>query len=172
MRVDEVISLDDKYIFFWGGPYSQWIPSEFIVDGITYNCAEQYMMAEKARLFKDEQALRIIMNARDPATQKATGRRVQNFDQTEWEKIARLVVYRGTLAKFTQNRELLAELLDSRDKIIVEASPYDTIWGIGLSEDDPKRFNESEWRGTNWLGEAIMQVRSDLRQLADETSDR
>jgi ribA/ribD-fused uncharacterized protein len=160
------LPVEDKYLFFWGGVYSQWLSSEFTVDGMTYNTAEQYMMAEKARLFNDATALGYILKTRDPSRQKAIGRTVQDFDPVKWNEVCRLVVYRANLAKFTQSKFLLNELMSTGNQIIVEASPEDTIWGIGLGETDPRRFDETQWRGKNWLGIAIMQVRSDLRQLS------
>jgi ribA/ribD-fused uncharacterized protein len=155
----------DKYHLFFGGAFSQWAPSKFVIDDVTYNCAEQYMMAEKARLFKDDYALRSIMDTHNPAKQKQIGRNVQNFDEIRWNNIARLVVYRGNLAKFTQNENFRDFMLGTKDQVIVEASPYDKIWGIGLDEFDPDAKDESKWKGTNWLGIALMQVRSDIRNL-------
>lgn len=145
---------------FWGGPFSQWFPSNFEIDGVVYNTAEQYMMAEKARLFADEEMEQAIMMTDDPRKQKAIGRNVRNFDKDKWEAIAQEVVYRANYAKFTQDEKLKKVLLDTGSKIIVEASPLDTIWGIGLAETDDDCLDTDLWRGTNWLGEAIMRVRS------------
>ena len=155
----------DTQIFFWGGEFSQWAKCSFIIDKVRYNCAEQYMMAEKARLFGDEEAECDIMTTKSPSTQKAIGRKVKNFDPVKWNEICRLVVYRGNLAKFTQNEELYNYILSTGDKEIVEASPVDKIWGIGLHEDDPRCLDRTQWQGTNWLGIACMQVRSDIKQL-------
>lgn len=155
----------NTHIYFWNGTYSQWEPSTFIIDGITYNCAEQYMMAEKARLFNDVQAYTDIMLSKSPSEQKAIGRKVQNFDPVKWNEVCRLVVYRGNLAKFSQNPVMLEELISSEKKIIVEASPEDIIWGIGLHYSDDRVLDKKNWQGKNWLGEAIMQVRSDLTSI-------
>lgn len=121
------------------------------------------MMAEKAKLFGDLYVLSEIMRATDPAEQKMWGRRVKNFDKTKWEAIAREVVFKANMAKFTQYPELHKLLLDTGDKTIVEASPEDTIWGIGLRASDPRAKDPSRWRGTNWLGEALMRVRAELQ---------
>ena len=165
----------ERFHLFWGGPFSQWTEAPIEIDGVTYNCNEQYMMAEKARLFGDEEALKGIMNTRDPRTQKAWGRKVKGFDKAKWEEVqengmphCRNVVYAANYAKFTQNEGMKMVLMETGDKVIVEASPYDKIWGIGLAEDDPKALNESEWKGMNWLGEAIMQVRADIRKKEEE----
>lgn len=155
--------MNNNFVFFWGGPFSQWYPSEFTIGGTTYNCAEQYMMAQKALLFGDEEAYKKIMNSRNPSEQKATGRLVKGFDVDKWNLVCKKVVYDANLAKFSSDPELKAYMMYSGDKEIVEASPYDTIWGIGMGEGDPNRFDRSKWRGTNWLGEVLMQIRDTLK---------
>jgi len=152
----------EEFCLFWGGPFSQWAKRDMEIDGVTYNCCEQYMMAEKARLFDDKDMLAKIMSLKDPREQKKCGRKVKNFDQAKWEAVARDVVYKANYAKFSQNEDCLDTLAENRGKTIVEASPYDKIWGIGLSKDDPRANDRSQWLGTNWLGEAIMQVRDKL----------
>jgi ribA/ribD-fused uncharacterized protein len=154
----------DKFIFFWGGTYSQWCPSPFTIDGVEYNCTEQYMMAKKALLFKDNDAFLKIMSTRHPNEQKAHGRKVKGFDKDKWEAICHDVVYEANLAKFTQNPEMKAELIASGDREIVEASPEDKIWGIGMHETHPDILDKSKWKGTNWLGIAIMKVRKTINE--------
>ena len=154
----------DTHVYFYGSVYSQWAMRDMIIDGIKYCTAEQYMMAEKARLFGDDHSLNQIMRSHDPFRQKALGRKVKNFDKDKWEEIARDVVYVANLAKFTQNKDAKQQLLATGDKVIVEASPYDCIWGVGLRCDDPKVLDFKNWRGTNWLGEAIMKVRDELQK--------
>lgn len=149
-----------EYVFFYGGPFSQWARSIFFDEnGQKYYTAEQYMMARKALVFNDTEVYNAIMNTQNPMEQKALGRKVRNFDADRWAGISRKVVTSGNILKFTQNPEFKKHLLETEYKTIVEASPTDTIWGIGLSVTDPRRFNESEWRGTNWLGECLMEVR-------------
>ena len=157
------VTVTDRFVFFWGGWPSQWHPSPFVIDGQSYRCAEQYMMAEKARLFGDTEVLRKILKATSPRAQKALGRQVRGFDAGRWTAACRDAVYRGNLAKFSQDEELRALLLATGDRTLVEASPTDRIWGIGLAADDPRAQDPSAWRGTNWLGEALMQVRTTLR---------
>lgn len=149
-------------IFFYGGFMSQWHPCKFSINDVEYNCAEQWMMAEKARCFKDSEALQAIMDTDDPREQKAIGRNINGFDKERWESVAKEVVYLGNLAKFTQNPDLLELLEDTEEEELVEASPTDCIWGIGLAEGDPNCYDRSKWRGTNWLGECIMRVRKDI----------
>lgn len=160
----------EKFTFFWNGPFSQWYPSTFVVDGVTYNCAEQYMMAQKALLFKDLTAHAKIMSTDSPKEQKKMGREVRNFQVHKWEKRAKQVVKDGNLAKFGQNPDLKQVLLETEGTTLVEASPYDKIWGIGLAEDDPKAQDRSQWQGENWLGEVLTQVREELKELKDQES--
>jgi ribA/ribD-fused uncharacterized protein len=154
----------NNMVLFWGGTYSQWCPSKFTIDGIEYNCCEQYMMARKAKLFGDNDVYREIMKSKNPSYQKQMGRSVKRFDKNEWESICRQIVYDANYAKFTQNPAMKEELMATGDMEIVEASPYDKIWGIGLHETDPRAWDKSTWQGTNWLGEAIMQVRKKLKE--------
>lgn len=154
-------------IFFWGGECSQWYKAMIEIDGVNYNCNEQYMMAQKARLFDDKDMFAAIMASNNPRDQKAFGRKVKGFDAAKWNEIARLVVYRANLAKFAQNPSLKAWLLQTGKREIVEASPEDRVWGIGLGENDDRIWDRAQWRGTNWLGLAIMQVRSDIRAIEE-----
>lgn len=153
---------ESKFHFFYGGPFSQWYRSKFTIDGIEYNCAEQFMMAMKADLFGDKEAYDKIMKAHDPSTQKATGRKVKNFNADLWNKVSKAFVYRANMAKFSIPY-LKTFILETRDAEIVEASPSDCIWGIGLPEGHPDLEDKTKWRGTNWLGEVLMQVRESLR---------
>lgn len=153
-----------NFYFFWSGPFSQWAIRNIVIDGVTYGCNEQFMMAMKAKLFGDDYVHGEIMKANDPAVQKAWGRMVKGFVKKDWEDIARHIVYRANYAKFTQHPEMRRLLDETGDRVIVEASPEDTIWGIGLRASDPRAQNPSTWLGTNWLGEAIMQVREQLRR--------
>src|SRR3954466_8109738 len=125
----------EEFTFFWSGPFSQWHRCRFTVAGKTYNCAEQYMMEQKALLFDDRQTAERIMQAGHPRTQKALGRQVRGFLKEHWDAVAREVVYRGNWAKFTQDPELHAALLATAGTTLVEASPHDTVWGIGLAEE-------------------------------------
>lgn len=154
--------MSEKFTLFWRGPFSQWHSSSFIVYGTLYNCAEQFMMASKARLFNDQRTLEKIMNEDSPKIQKALGREVKNFVESEWNAVARLFVYRGNMAKFSQNPKLCEKLVATKGTTLVEASPVDRIWGIGLSEDNPDALDRTKWRGKNWLGETLTKVRDDI----------
>lgn len=152
----------EKYTFFWGGPFSQWAYSEILIDGVKYNCCEQYMMAQKARLFNDTESYDAIMAAEQPYAQKSLGRSVKNFNKEKWELVAKSVVYRANQAKFTQHKHYFDDLMATEGTLLVEASPEDKIWGIGLAESDPRILDKSQWQGTNWLGEILTDVREDL----------
>lgn len=154
----------DSMILFWGGPFSQWYPAPMVIDGTTYWTAEQWMMACKARHFKDDESLVKIMAIKDPSVQKQLGRKVKGFDAKVWEKVCQEYVYIGNLHKFTQTPGLKGYLIGTKDKEIVEASPYDKIWGIGLGENDPDALDKSKWQGQNLLGIAIMRVRKELME--------
>jgi ribA/ribD-fused uncharacterized protein len=133
--------ITEDYVFFWGG---------------------QYMMYKKALLFEDEEVANAIMRTQNPQDIKALGRKVRGFDKDKWEEVCKEYVYEANYAKFTQNPEMLEELKSYGDREIVEASPYDKIWGIGLHETDERVHDKSQWQGTNWLGEAIMRARTQI----------
>lgn len=151
-----------NYYFFWGGVCSNWARSKFTIDDVEYNCVEQYMMAKKAETFNDEDIQKRIMSSDNPRNQKALGRKVKGFTDEKWDKVKYQIVVDGCYAKFTQNDAFKEYLMSLGDKHIVEASPYDKVWGIGLAPDDPKRHDKSNWRGQNLLGEALMLVRSSI----------
>jgi ribA/ribD-fused uncharacterized protein len=139
--------------------FSQWFIAPFSVDGVTYPTAEHWMMAKKAWLFKDEEILDTILHTPKPDAVKKLGRKVKNFDAEKWSKESYTFVVEGNLHKFTQNKLLAKFLKETEDAIIVEASPYDAIWGIALKQDQKEALNPKEWRGTNLLGFALMEVR-------------
>lgn len=155
--------ITENYVFFWKNTFSQWHPSVFQINEITYKNAEQYMMAEKARLFKDYESEEKILLTNSPKECKRLGRLVKNFDLNIWNSFAKDIVYNGNKAKFTQNQNFYDELMQTGDKILAEASPYDKLWGIGLSEEDDRCLDPSLWQGKNWLGEVLTKLRNDLK---------
>ncbi|AIQ47075.1 GTP cyclohydrolase [Paenibacillus sp. FSL R7-0273] len=154
----------EQFTYFYKShsPFSQWFPCSFTVGDNHFNSAEQYMMYCKARLFGDEERSRRILLARIPREQKELGRQVKGFEQSKWELHCKDIVYEGNKEKFIQNEELLQQLLDTQGTTLVEASPTDRIWGVGLTEDDPAIRSRSTWRGSNWLGEVLTTLREDL----------
>jgi len=156
MKIDNSI----EYEFFYNGPFSQWHYSPFTESGLKFNCAEQYMMYHKAKLFNDTKSITKIMASDSPAVQKALGRKVNNFNVEKWNNIARNIVYRGNLLKFNNNKDLKDILLSTAPKVLVEASPYDTIWGIGLDESEAIITPVINWKGKNWLGLVLTELRN------------
>lgn len=144
---------------------SQWYPCQFEVDGVTYTSAEQYMMAEKARLFGDEKIRAEILRTSDPRKCKALGRKVKNFDKAVWDKRKENIVRNGNFEKFMQNSALRSFLLSTGDKVLVEASPTDRVWGIGLGKNNPDALDPKKWRGQNLLGFILMAVRNEMAIL-------
>jgi ribA/ribD-fused uncharacterized protein len=154
------MTITDKYVFFWDGIYSQWYPEDMQIDGTFYNCCEQYMMEQKALLFGDKETAKKIMKTSSPAEQKALGRSVKNFNRDIWDQHCMSIVIKGNYGKFAQPGMLRKDLIHTGNRIIVEASPYDKIWGIGMEENDPGIEDPANWKGLNLLGHAIMTVRS------------
>ena len=143
---------------------SQWWMEDFWSIADTYLCMEQYMMAAKAELFGDGEIRNQILKCSDPR-QKALGRKVRSFDQKVWDSFKYAIVLGGNWCKFSQNRDLREFLLSTGDSVLVEASPYDSIWGIRLSSSSPGAQDPMKWRGQNLLGFALMEVRDELRRV-------
>jgi ribA/ribD-fused uncharacterized protein len=158
------MKITNKYVFFWNGIYSQWYSARMTIDGIEYNCCEQYMMHQKALTFGDTVTAEMILESSDPKEQKALGRKVVGFNKDKWDDVCIGIVFKGNLAKFSQNSHLKASLLSTDDKILVEASPYDKIWGIGLGEEHPDVEDPSKWKGLNLLGWSITMVKKELQK--------
>lgn len=162
-----------KFLFFWGhtpklgqsiGNFvlSQWYHRPFEVGGKLHPTAEHWMMAEKALLFGDQAIYEKILQSVKPGEAKALGRQVRNFDQEIWNKKRLTIVLQGNLHKFGQHADLKQFLLQTGNRVLVEASPVDPIWGIGMAQDHPEIENPYSWKGTNWLGFILMEVRDQL----------
>ncbi|PSL43137.1 hypothetical protein CLV51_109131 [Chitinophaga niastensis] len=163
-----------KFIFFWGHQpsadgsitqscFSQWMPSAFEKNGVVYKTAEHWMMAGKAQLFNDNVTLEKILLANSPDEAKKLGRQVKNFDPAIWDAHKFELVVAGNLLKFSQHPALKDFLLNTHQRVLVEASPMDRIWGIGMSAADEHVENPLQWRGENLLGYALMVVRDQLK---------
>ncbi|MEU8264603.1 NADAR family protein [Micromonospora sp. NPDC048999] len=164
-----------KYLHFWGhrpqrdgsvgaGCLSQWWPAPFTVDGRTYTTAEHWMMWHKATLFGDAEIAGQVLTSAHPHRAKALGRQVRGFDEATWLARRYEIVVAGSVAKFGQHEELTRFLLGTGKRVLVEASPVDRIWGIGLAADDPRAEDPARWRGENLLGFALMDARAALRE--------
>lgn len=141
----------------------------FICDGMTYNCAEQYMMHKKALLFNDAETAKRVMETTNPYMHQQLGRKIKGFNQALWDANKERIVYEGNVARFNQSQECRDLLLSTGDKILVESSPVDRIWGIGLSKEDPRALDENQWRGQNLLGKILTRVRNELLEIKNET---
>ena len=164
-----------KYLHFWGhrplpdgrigaSCLSQWWPAPFEVAGVRYATAEHWMMAEKARLFGDAGAEQRVLAAGHPARAKKAGRLVRGFDEAIWERERFRIVTEGSVHKFGADDDLRAFLLGTGDRVLVEASPVDRVWGIGLAAADEAASDPARWRGPNLLGFALMEARERLRE--------
>lgn len=166
-----------KYVFFWGHTnkynetvgkfcFSQWHVTPFTVDGVVYPTAEHWMMAHKALLFGDNEAYEKIIAASKPGEAKDLGRTVNGFDEAIWNAKRYEIVVQGNIHKFGKHPALAEYLLNTGDRVLVEASPVDTIWGIGLAADSDKINDIDAWRGLNLLGFALMEVRDALGNVS------
>ena len=164
-----------KYLFFWGNTpssvgaidkscLSQWYSAKFKVKGATYSTAEHYMMAQKALLFNDLSSYYKIISCNHPGKAKALGRKVSNFKDDLWQEQRFNIVVSGNYYKFSQNPDLQEYLLSSSKRVLVEASPKDRIWGIGLAESELNINNPSKWKGLNLLGFALMEARKLIQE--------
>ena len=165
---------EPEFLFFWGHTpkpkqshigrecLSQWYPAEFDLGGTKFRTAEHLMMYRKALLFADDETAQRIIEARHPGEAKALGRVVRGFDEAVWERERFEIVVAASIAKFSQNAALRTFLLSTKQHVLVEASPRDAIWGIGLSETNPASRFPEQWRGLNLLGFALMRARREL----------
>jgi len=161
-----------KYLFFWGHTeassgiskscFSQWYDSPFQVEGQCFLTAEHHMMYQKALLFGDSVAAERLLAANNPGEAKAIGRQVLGFDQDLWEKHRFSIVVKTNIAKFASHPELRKFLNNTARRVLVEASPVDKIWGIGMAADNSKCENPNNWKGLNLLGFALMEARDKL----------
>jgi ribA/ribD-fused uncharacterized protein len=162
-----------KYVFFWGHKpkvpgrldqscLSNWFPAAFVLEGMRYPTTEHYIMAEKARLFGDEACLKEILESSSPGKAKQIGRKVSGFSEDVWVRHRFDIVVRGSLGKFKQHEDMGRLLRTTGTKVLVEASPRDRIWGIGMGASNERVEDPARWRGQNLLGFALMEVRSQL----------
>ncbi|GAA3846153.1 NADAR domain-containing protein [Saccharothrix violaceirubra] len=160
------------FLFFWGhrgegiGRWclSQWWPTRFTADGRVFASAEHYMMWRKASLFDDHETAGKVLDAATPDDAKGLGRRVRGFSDEVWVEHRYGIVVDGSVAKFGQRDDLRAFLLGTGDRVLVEASPVDPVWGIGLAADDPRATDPARWPGLNLLGRALGDARTLLRE--------
>ncbi len=153
---------DPLYFFGKENPLSNFHPSPFNMKGMRFAHIEQYMMFCKAKLFNDDVSAAAIMLTNDPKECKRLGRLVANYNDEAWCASREFYVYIGCVRKFQQNPSAAAYLISTHPRELVEASPYDRLWGVGLAADDPRILDKEKWRGQNLLGKVLMQVRETL----------
>lgn len=160
------MKVTDTHIYFWNGTYSNWHPAVItdLETGKKFANTEQAFMWYKAMQFGDTETAQKVEETPNPREVKKLGRLVKNYDDAQWEKVRYDIMVKVNMWKFTQIRGFMDELLATGDKIIVEASPYDKIWGVGLLEDDPLILDEKNWQGQNLLGKVCMEIRETLRK--------
>lgn len=164
-----------EYVFFWldnekYGEFSNWYQREFVIDDFRYFCVEQYMMAQKAKLFHDSVRYTAILRANSPKNCKALGKQVTPFDAKVWDAVKYDIVKTGNKAKFEQNPDLMNLLLSTGDRIMAEASPKDKIWGIALDAETAKHINPEAWPGQNLLGKILMELKAEYRKEQSKLS--
>lgn len=153
----------ETHIYFWGSIFSNWYISYFTSNKITFSSSEQYYMYQKALLFKDFKTADKILLTNDCRKQKQLGRQVKNFNNEEFDKVKFDIMFEACCFKFSQNEYIGSQLINTGDKIIVEASPTDKIWGVGLHYDDDLILDEMNWKGENLLGKVLMDIREILK---------
>lgn len=161
----------DQHTFFFTerDVFSNWYRSTFTCWGQTFNCVEQAMMWAKAITFNDTETAAKILRTPHPKTQKALGREVKGYVDAVWDAKRVQVVEEAAYAKFTQNPSARVALLATAGTVLVEASPFDRLWGVGLGQDDPRIDDRWQWRGANKLGYALTRLR--VRLVAELTPD-
>ena len=144
------------------GYLSNWYLSEFTVDNISFSSMEQYMMYKKAVCFGDIETAAQILATNNTAEIKALGRLVANYNDHMWNGVRQIIVFKGLVAKFSQNNDLKQQLKATGTSLLAECAVNDKIWGIGLSMTDPQRLDTSKWEGQNLMGYALMMARNCL----------
>lgn len=158
------MNVTDKYVLFWGSIFSNFANTPYTShDGIDFFCTEQEFMYRKAMLFEDDEIAKQILESKDPKEVKRLGRQVKNYDDRVWDAVRYDAMYAACRSKFTQNEAAKKALLSYPGKTFVEASPFDKIWGIGLSECDYRATSPALWRGKNLLGQIITRLRDEIQ---------
>lgn len=149
----------DTHIYFWGGRFSNFFPITFFAENHKFYTSEQYYMWRKAKFFEDEENAELILNVKSPADAKALGRKVRNYDDKLWSEVRYQIMVKACVMKFNASQNMFDFIVNTGDKVLVEASPFDRIWGVGLTQDNDDILFEHRWKGENLLGKALMEVR-------------
>ena len=166
------MKVTNTHYYFFRHQFGQWTMRDIVDnDGIEYNCCEQYMMFQKAMLFDDFHLANEILDEHDPYKQQQLGRNVGHFNQHIWDQYKIEIVRNGNILKFTQHEDLKKRLLETGNRVLVEANPKDSVWGVGLDCYDPRILNDMLWRGQNLLGIVLMSVRDSLKRTSKINRD-
>src|SRR5699024_10094158 len=163
MSFDRKVKSNDKYVGFLGSEFSNFYKCNFKINGVNFDSSEQAFMYCKAKLFNDDEIGRLILKSNSAKECKRLGRKVSNFEEKKWNENKEKFMYIILKAKFSSNEFLRNKLLNTGDKIIVECAPFDKEWGIGINVDE--MFNGVEWKGDNKLGNILMKVRDELKEV-------
>lgn len=157
MKIEQTLQTK-THIYFWGSIFSNFHPIDFIHQNNEFANSEQAFMWRKAVFFKDFDTALKILETTNPQEAKSLGRKVKYYDDIKWNQIREQIMYEVNIDKY-ENKELQKLLLSTNNLIIVESSPVDKIWGVGLSKEDPRILDENNWKGLNLLGKVLMKVR-------------
>jgi len=151
---------------------SNFYHTSFEIDGVKYNCVEQYFQYQKAITFCAQDIAEKILKTTSPTLQKSLGcKSIPNFNGKIWNSMCINIMQKGLYAKFSQNLKLKQFLVDTGDKILVEAAPRDLFWGVGFGKTNEKIQDPKKWRGQNRLGFELMKTRKLIRDCdAEQTS--
>ena len=164
------MKITDKFIFFWGEELSNFhscsIKYNYGGKDMNFTSSEQMFMWLKAKAFNDNDIAEQILLSNTPKEAKRLGRKVKNFDEEIWVEKRENAMMLALRYKFSeQNPNLFNFIMDKRfdNKEFVEASPFDKIWGIGLSENDDMIHNKKNWKGLNLLGKCLNKIRKEIK---------
>jgi len=156
------------HIYFWGSFLSNFAPAKMKFAGIDFHTSEQLFMFLKAKYFEDEDMAQMIATrGQDPKDAKRFGRKVEGFNDEEWVDAREQMMHIAVQRKF-MDEDLMKQLLDTGDKILVEGSPYDKVWGVGLVYDGKEILDEENWDGLNLLGKVLMQLRDEIKEIISQ----
>lgn len=160
------MKITNTHVYFWNGPFSNWSTAHFKAPSwndskilLDFENSEQCFMYYKAMFFGDVEIAEKILKNSDPKYVKGLGRKIKNYDEEKWKIVRFNLMVAANVPKYLQNESLKKVLMETEERVLVEASPYDCVWGVGLEETDPRILDEKNWKGSNLLGYALLHVR-------------
>lgn len=159
-------AVSNNMLAFWKSIFSNFDLQNFIHQKLWFKNSEQAFVWRKAIFFGDTETALKILQSTSPRECQKLGREVKNYDDAKWQSVRYQIMVEVLMDKFSQNKGIKAQLLSTGDMTLIEGSPIDKIWGIGIHWEDRDCFDKSKWKGTNLLGEALMEVRKALRDAS------